>query len=260
MTTICILLPLFALLGAGAVADQPQRADAGAQGAAPDPLTPPRIPLSGKTVEAFVPKGYEIFDRKEADFDGDGQIDVVLGLQVADEIAAYDNPRPLIILFRQPDGSYRLSARSDQAIYTTPPGAHGDSFYGICVKGRSILLSTGGISRAGASGGEQTEIYRFQSGDWYLIGTVDHQWNRVEDGVECPGITLKPGEVCDDLTVSRNLNTSQVEFRAEVVRGNPDDGDAPTRTVIRRQAIPRTALQRLEDASSPRSPAWSTPP
>jgi hypothetical protein len=179
----------------------------------------------------------------------------VLGLEVADEIAAYENPRPLIILFRQPDASYRLSARSDRAIDTTSPGAHGDSFYGIRVRGRSILLSSGGFSRAGASGGELTEIYRFQSGDWYLIGTIDREWNREGGGVECPGITLKPEEVCDDLTISRNLNTSQVEFRAEVARGNLDDGDVPTRTVIRRQAIPRTALQRLEDVKGPRSPA-----
>jgi len=248
MTNARVLLPLFAaLFSRSAEASEPRSADAGVQPAASAVTTPPRIPVSGKTVEAFVPEGYEVFDRKEADFDGDGRMDVALGLQVADDNGAYENPRPLVILFRQADGSYRLSARSDGAISTVPPGAHGDGFAGIQVKGRSIVLTSGGFSRAGASGGEHTDIYRFQGGDWYLIGTVEHQWNREDGGVSCPGVTLKPGEVCDDLTTSWNLNTSLAESRAEVVHGNPDDGDAPTRSVVRRSRFPRAPLKRLQD-------------
>src|SRR5262249_16767124 len=238
---------LAALLSPGAEASKPQAADAGVPPAAPGVPSPPRIPASGKTVEAFVPAGYEIFSRKEADFDGDGRMDVALGLQVADETGAYENPRPLVILFRQADGSYRVSGRSDGAIVTVPPGAHPDGFSGIQVKGRSIVLTYGGFSRAGAAGSEHTAIYRFQSGDWFLIGAVEHQWNRGEGGMICPDVTLNAGEVCDDLTTSWNLNTSRVESRAEVVHGNPDEGDAPTRTVIRRSRVPKTPLQRLRD-------------
>jgi hypothetical protein len=247
MTRVRVLLPVFiALLGAGAAAREPQVAGAGVQAAAPDVTTPPRIPVSGKTVEAFVPPGYEIFDRKEADFDGDGRIDVVLGLQVAHETGWYENPRLLVILFRKPDGSYRLSAQSDGAIPDVPPGGHD---YGIGVKGRSIELTAAGFSKAGA-GAEHTDIYRFQSGGWYLIGTVDRRWNREDGRVDCEGVTLEPGETCVDRTTSTNLNTSVVEVRAEVVHGNPDDSDAPTRTVTWRHPIPKAALKRLEDVVS----------
>jgi hypothetical protein len=114
------------------------------------------------------------------------------------------------------------------------------------VKGRSIELTSGGFSKAGA-GAEHTDIFRFQSGGWYLIGTVDRRWDREDGRVDCPGVTLEPGETCVDRTTSTNLNTSVVEVRAEVVHGNPGDEDAPTRTVVRRHPIPKAPLKRLED-------------
>ena len=71
--------------------------------------------------------------------------------------------------------------------------------------------------------------------------------------MSCPDVTLKPVEVCDDLSTSWNLNTSLVESRADVVQGTPDDGNAPTRNVIHRTRVPRASLKRLQDVLQSRS-------
>ncbi|HEY1906105.1 MAG TPA: hypothetical protein VGG91_08690 [Myxococcaceae bacterium] len=237
-----------------AEATEPQSVDAGVTMAA----RAPPIPDTGKTVEDFVPNGYRIFDRAEADFDGDGQPDVALGLEVEnaegdeDDSPRVPTPRPLIILFHQPDGSYRLSARSDGAIYTGPPAVN-QQFSGIRVKDRSIVLGSGAVVREGAVGFEDTDVYRFQGRDWYLVERHQTDWNR-EEGHDCPGVVPRPSEVCIRFTRSVDFDASVEEVRAELVPGKPDDHNAPRRTVTRRRAIRAAPLRRLDEVFPPGHP------
>ena len=96
----------------------------------------PVIPSTGETVEAFVPRGFHVHSRKDADFNGDGLVDAVLVFEGDDEVLRYEQPRPLVVLFAQPGGGYRLSVRSDEVVYTAPLGVHGDHFMGIELRGQ----------------------------------------------------------------------------------------------------------------------------
>ena len=206
-------------------------------------------PDSGGSIESFVPQGYRIFTSRLADLNGDGLTDAVLGIQMADDVEAYEHDRPLLILLRRPDGTYRLSGRSDKAIETAPIGPHGDGF-GLDIRGRTVVLSH---TEAGqGAGAEQEEFYRFQDAGWYLIGASDFQWNydnTAGQGVACPELHLPVTVVCVELHHSFNYNTSIEEWRYTIakVTTQPDEG-APTWSKLVRRSIPKRPLMALSDA------------
>jgi hypothetical protein len=198
------------------------------------------IPESGSNVDAFVPKGYKIFTRVDGDLNGDGLPDVALGLERDDESAMlYD--RPLIILFKRPDGSYRLSARSDNAIITAS-GEHGDDFSGMELKGKALVLSE---SVPGATaGGSSKDFYRYQDGDWYLIGTSEDDYDN-ENSLGCPGAKLNTDEACEESSVSKNFNTWMEVDRYSI--GHPRDPDDHAHDVVIRRSLPHKPMHKLSD-------------
>jgi hypothetical protein len=232
------------------------------RGAEPAPIA---IPASGKSVESFVPRDYRIHERHEADLNGDGLRDAVLVLEFDDDVLAYENPRPLVILFRQRDGGYRLSARSDDVVYTASPGAHGDHFYGIEIRGRTVIVKDGGFSGGGAEGGDQHQKFRYQNGGWYLIGVDDHEWRYPRDGNVaadasrnnaewCPWLKLPADQTCMELRVSKNFNTREETVRWDIYPvANPfDTGDDPIRTHEVRRKLPPKPLVPFADLARPR--------
>lgn len=214
--------------------------------------TPPQIPAHGKAIASFVPSGFHVHSSKEADFNGDGLRDVVMVLEADDEALRYEQVRPLIVLFKQPSGGYQLSGRADNAVPTAPPGVHGDAFMGIEIRGNTFLLADAGSSGAGSSGHENRAQYRYQNGDWYLIGTSEHTWvyplNGSPDSFDanahwCPQLHLSRDSVCRELQRSVNFNTREEIEKWDVypVAGNFTPGENFRRIVLRHK-IPRKPL------------------
>ena len=227
-------------------------------------LTRVEVPASGKSIESFVPKDYRIHERHEADLNGHGLRDAVLVVEFDDDVLAFEHPRPLLILFRQRDGGYRLSARSDDVVWTSSPGVHGDDFYGIEIRGRTVIVRNGGFSGPGSNGFDQRRKFRYQNGGWYLIGIDDHEWrypwygnaatdaNR-NDAEWCPGLKLPANEVCLEVRVSKNFNTREEIVRWDIypVTKSLDMGDEQLRTKEVRRKLPLKPLVPLADPFRP---------
>src|SRR5262249_54396865 len=99
-------------------------------------LLVPKLPASGKTIQDFVPKNWNVLKKAEGDLNKDGLPDVALALNSSQEDEAgpdgvpkyIDAPRILAILFKTPDG-YQLSTSSTELIIPkTSGGAFGDPF------------------------------------------------------------------------------------------------------------------------------------
>jgi hypothetical protein len=217
------------------------------------------FPEAAATPAAFVPNGYVIEQQEEADFNEDGQRDVALLVVPecpeteaptgsADQTSCRAEGRLLAILFRQGESGYRLSVTN---AVSSGVGVHGDHFDGMKVHGRTLSLSGGGSSCAGQVGNNATFQFRFQDGDWYLIGTVERMWHLSDEcdgggfdanATYCAELKLPSTQACTEVSRSTNFNTSAQEATWTVV---PIADREKERKVVRREAVPRKPLRRL---------------
>lgn len=155
---------------------------------------------SQAAVEDFVPPDYAIILRKDADFNNDGRLDVILVLSKKNDSYA---PRPLLVLFREAAGGYSLSIRSDQAIPEAISGgvASTDGFNGIKIKRNGFVISQFSGSSVRYSYDWQ---FRFQGGDWYLIGETKLIGG---PGVSCPPLKQKKVSPCGAYKIETNFIT-----------------------------------------------------
>jgi len=91
------------------------------------------------SLASFVPEGYTALDTTSGDLNLDPYPDMIMVLRKNGEDTATDadNPpkRPLLILTGQPDNTYQLAARSDNAVYCIScGGAMGDPFINMVIK------------------------------------------------------------------------------------------------------------------------------
>ncbi len=153
-------------------------------------------------IASFIPEGYAPIAKGQADFNGDGLVDVVLVVaRLADPDPEAD--RPLLVLFRRPDGAFVLSHRSDRAIPTKGMGgtASQDGFAGLRVERNTFLIEKYG----GSSVREDASWrFRFQDSDWFLIGETSGAYG---EGVDCPGATPAGRRVCMGYEVDTNFLT-----------------------------------------------------
>jgi hypothetical protein len=221
------------------------------------------IRQSGPTIESFVPPQHHIATKIEADLDGDGLRDAALLVVPDCTEVAQSSPlereqcepdgRRLVIVFRQAKGGYRLSIT--KAI-PSGVGNHGDHFNGMKLRGRTLSFGGGGFSCAGSSGGEQSFQFRYQGGEWLLIGSTETSWMRTtECGGEdfdrnrtfCPELELGRGEVCTDVRRSANFNTSILESTWSIQPAGSSYADDNERTVVQRKRFERKPLVRMAD-------------
>jgi hypothetical protein len=182
------------------------------------------IPESGATITAFVPPGYQIEQKEEVDLNGDGLGDAALLIVPACEAELEDSileqercwadGRMLVIVFRNSKGGFRLSVSKE---IRSDVGPHGDHFDGMKVRGRTLSFGGGSFSCAGQVGENWSSQYRYQDGDWFLIGLKEETWHRSTecDGGQfdqnrdfCPDLKLGSSEVCLGLTRSVNYITA----------------------------------------------------
>ena len=206
--------------------------------------TPVVIPSSGESIEAFVPGGFHIHSRKDADFNGDGLVDAVLVLEADDEVLRYEQPRPLIVVFAQPGGGYRLSVRSDDVVYTAPLGVHGDQFMGIELRGKTFIVrdESGNL----VSGGGVSDQYQFRSGAWVRIGRLEFTYSNDPPGLPCEGAKVKPPEMVNEIYRDTNLLTGDEIVKCGILHSDKES----TRTVTIRRKVPVKPLVRLDEVKN----------
>lgn len=80
------------------------------------------VPVSGKTLQSFIPKGWKLLEKAEGDLNKDGLADTsaVVEEDRKWEMQDYGNApqRILLILLKQKDGSFTLSISSLKVVYT----------------------------------------------------------------------------------------------------------------------------------------------
>ncbi|HQW46955.1 MAG TPA: hypothetical protein PLZ98_07755, partial [Chitinophagaceae bacterium] len=94
----------------------------------------PAFAKTGKTIQSFVPKGWEIKDSAQSDFNNDQQIDVVLILsnliEQDENNFTYECNRPIVILQKTNMG-YILAAHTNEGVLCKSCGGmFGDPYAG----------------------------------------------------------------------------------------------------------------------------------
>ncbi len=136
-----------------------------------------KIKASGKSLNDFIPTDWKLIDKAEGDLNNDNLIDIAAVIEYTvepkqnDEEEWFGQPRILFIVFKNSDGTYKLSIKSSEVIMRAGMGGvYGDPFAGIKYSRGSIVISSYGGSawRWGF-----TNRYRFQNDGWYLIGMTE---------------------------------------------------------------------------------------
>lgn len=134
-------------------------------------LKPPAFPKTGKDPSSFVLPGFFLLKEARGDLNKDGQEDAALILASQDEKSMKPGdpapPRYLLLLLKSPEG-YALSAMSSDIVLKKDDGGMmGDPFQDLSISKGSVVLMFYGGSR---DRWDITYRFRYQNGDWYLIG------------------------------------------------------------------------------------------
>jgi hypothetical protein len=190
---------------------------------------------------SFVPEGYRINVNKKADFNADGIQDALLVLVSEKD---KDAPRPLVILFGEGKGQYKLSLRNDEAIPETGSGgaAQTDGFAGVALKGTGFVIRQEGGSSVRNLISWQ---FRFQANKWLLIGETIETGGI---GVKCPH--WKNNFVdCE----SWKLDTNFLTGRQELTHFTDGEGPAGRKQYVRQlKTIVPIALEKF--SATPQGP------
>jgi hypothetical protein len=114
-------------------------------------------------LKGFIPKGYDVLDLTKGDLNRDAFTDAIMvlykkGEEKTSDVIEHPEKRPLLILIGQANKSYKLAARSDNAVYCVDCGGQmGDPFTGITIK--NGYFST---EHYGGSGWRWTRIITFK--------------------------------------------------------------------------------------------------
>ena len=136
-----------------------------------------KIKAFGNSLNDLIPKNWKLIDKAEGDLNRDNLEDIAAVIEYTAEHKQNDNeewfgqPRILFIVFKNSDGTYKLSIQSSEVIMRSDMGGiYGDPFAGIEYSRGSVVISSyGGSSwRWGV-----TSRYRFQNDGWYLIGITE---------------------------------------------------------------------------------------
>jgi hypothetical protein len=191
-------------------------------------IAAPLLARSGKTLKDFVPAGWKVLKQAEGDLNKDGVPDAVLALASIQEDAsaeeAMEAPRPLLILLKQADGSFVLSgSHPDFILCKMCGGVFGDPLEGVKIeRGTVVVTHYGGSNQKWGT----THRFRFQDGDWYLIGQTEMSRN---------GLTGEHHETDKNLVTGDVIET---------------DTDEKGKTVTKKSKPPKAPLQKLKDVKN----------
>ncbi|WP_462267373.1 hypothetical protein [Mucilaginibacter sp.] len=130
-------------------------------------------------LKSFIVKGYEALNLTLGDLNRDAYPDAILvlykiGEEKTSDVIAHPEKRPLLVLTGQANKTYKLAARSDNAVYCVDCGGQmGDPFTGVTIKNGYFS-----VEHYGGSGWRWTRIVTFK------YDPVQKSWFLFKDGGE----------------------------------------------------------------------------
>jgi hypothetical protein len=194
------------------------------------------IPSSGSDVKDFVPKGFQITNKLEADFNGDGVGDIILVIGSENDS---ESSRPLIILFGKIGGGYVLSARADD-IMEGSGGVHSGPYGDIEIRKNTFVVTQfTGSTRVQDSSHSQ---FQFKKGGWYLIGQKVTASLSGGSYREWGGLKVSGDEEIVGYSIDKNFLTGYQEKSWSIFNSKTEKD----RSIVKRTKTKRTPLIQLE--------------
>ncbi len=189
-----------------------------------------QLAKEGRTIEEVVPNGWDI-QSATGDLNKDGIEDFVLivrpndpaHIKTRDDGFEYNfNPLFLAVYFGSPSGVYKrfkvwldtVSGREDEYTDIT-------NELSITHKGAIDISVSSWSSMGTATMGGSTYRYRFQSGDFYLIGEESSWLNRMTGEGESTSINYLTGQkeiTTGNMIEEKDLKTKKVKIKKEPLR------------------------------------------
>ncbi|WP_313216213.1 hypothetical protein [Soonwooa sp.] len=120
-------------------------------------------------VEDFTPKYWTLKKIAYGNLDDDEQ-DEAVAVYETPSVDGDGDGQQILAIYKKDNGKWRLWHQNFSAIMSSDSGGMmGNPFDGVSIKNKAIVVMHSGGSRDKWS---YTHRYRFQSGDWYLIGAL----------------------------------------------------------------------------------------
>ena len=175
-----------------------------------------------KVKNDFVPKGWKIVDETKGDLNKDGKADLVLIIQSTDpkkiekdEYFTVDsNPRTLLILFAKGEaGCYELNTESKTFILPHTDMNMEDPYSEMVIKNGALRIKFVEFANAGTwEAGSSTYVWRFQEGDFKLIGASSTSYHRASGEAYDVSVNFSTGKYA---LKSYNMFDEEVEMEEE---------------------------------------------
>lgn len=171
---------------------------------------PTDFPEQGNKMEDFLPKHWSAIMKVDGDLNKDGLADTALIVEQENpeniSVTEYNdtlntNPRALLVLFKQENGTYKLAAKNDKGFIEPPkensslldPLGEGD----INIKNNTLRLKFQYFFSAGSWYITNVEyVFRYQNSHFELIGVETNSFHRATG---------------EETIVSFNLSTNKLE-------------------------------------------------
>ena len=192
------------------------------------------FPQKAKTVNEFIPKGWKEISNTSGDLNNDKLKDTIIVIEKEDKknIKKNDglgpdylnlNPRILLILFKQKDGTYTLVSKNDKDFISSPNSEDEptleDTFNGISIKNNTLIINFNYFYSAGSWGTSKTNyIFRYQNNRFELIGFSKSSFMR-NSGEE------------EEVSVNFSTNKIKTTTGGNVFEGNVNNPKSKWKTV-----------------------------